>query len=268
MAPSPEGTFSLAGRIALVTGAAGHLGRPIVTALARAGATVLLNGRRAAVLEEMAATLKASGLQARAVPFDIRDAKAATELGAALVAQGSGLDILVNNAYAGTGGNAASAKTEQFRESYEIAVTAPFGLIQAMLPALDMAAAKNGQASVINIGSMYGVVSPDPRVYGAVPPNPPFYGAAKGALLQLTRYLACEWAPRKIRVNAISPGPFPAPAVGKSHPDFVARLADRVPLGRVGNPEEVAGPVVFLASDAASFVTGANIPVDGGWTAW
>lgn len=268
MAPAGDRSFSLAGRIALVTGAAGHLGRPIATALARAGATVLLNGRRADVLQEFADALKAQGLQARATPFDIRDAAAAAALAAELAASGSGLAVLVNNAYAGAGGNAANAKADQFRESYEVAVTSPFGLIQAMLPALERAAKIGGQASVINIASMYGVVSPDPRVYGEVPPNPPFYGAAKGALIQLTRYLACELAPRKIRVNTVSPGPFPAPAVGEAHPDFVARLADRVPLGRIGNPEEMAGPVVFLASDAASFVTGANLPVDGGWTAW
>ncbi len=116
---------------------------------------------------------------------------------------------------------------------------------------------------------MYGVVSPDPRIYTETTrPNTPEYGAAKAGLLQLTRYLACQLGPMCIRVNSISPGPFPAPAVQQADPEFIRRLGHKNPLGRIGSPDELAGPVVFLASDASSYVTGANIVVDGGWTAW
>ena len=116
---------------------------------------------------------------------------------------------------------------------------------------------------------MYGLVSPDLRVYdSALGSNPPFYGAAKAALLQLTRYAACELAKDKIRVNGLCPGPFPAPAVSDEHPHLLDKLTHKVPLGRVGIASEIAGPAVFLASDAASYVTGATLPVDGGWTAW
>jgi len=123
--------------------------------------------------------------------------------------------------------------------------------------------------SVVNVASMYGMVAPDQRLYEASPAyrNPPAYGAAKAAVLQLTRYAACALAPRGIRVNAVSPGPFPGETVQQDR-RFIERLASRVPLGRIGSPEEMIGPVVFLLSDAASYVTGHNLVVDGGWTAW
>ena len=268
MDPERDRTFALDGRVALVTGATGYLGRAIVAGLARAGATVLVNGRRLDSVAQLVASVNEAGHKARAAVFDVREIGPVNALCAELVAGKTGLDILVNNAYAGAQGSVDTARPENFRDSFEVAVTSPFLLIQAMLPALEMAAARNGQASIVNIASMYGSVSPDPRLYGEIPPNPPFYGAAKGGLLQLTRYLACHLAARRIRVNAVSPGPFPAPSVAQTQPDFVARLAERVPLGRIGIANEVAGPVVFLASDAASYVTGANLAVDGGWTAW
>src|SRR5690606_32601685 len=99
-------------------------------------------------------------------------------------------------------------------------------------------------------------------------PNPPDYGAAKAGLLQLTRYQAVAWAKRNIRVNAVVPGPFPKTFGQGANAEFVERLSQRVPLGRVGNPEEIAGSVVYLCSDAASYVTGTSLVVDGGWTAW
>jgi gluconate 5-dehydrogenase len=114
------------------------------------------------------------------------------------------------------------------------------------------------------------MVSPDPRIYGSSGfDNPPQYGVAKAGLIQLTRYLACHLAPEGIRVNSVSPGPFPPiETVAREHPEFLKALENRVPLGRVGKPEEMAGVIVFLASNASSYITGANIPVDGGWTAW
>ena len=122
---------------------------------------------------------------------------------------------------------------------------------------------------MINVASMYGLVSPDLRVYeNAASTNPPFYGAAKAALLQLSRYLACELAKDNIRVNALCPGPFPCPSVKEANPEFIKKLENRVPLGRIGIAEELKGPVVFLASDDSSYVTGSTLNVDGGWTAW
>jgi NAD(P)-dependent dehydrogenase (short-subunit alcohol dehydrogenase family) len=124
-------------------------------------------------------------------------------------------------------------------------------------------------ASVINIASMYGTVSPDPAIYGDSGLNsPPAYGPAKAALIQLTRYMACHWGTQNIRVNAIAPGPFPRDEFQRSQPAFTERLAAKTPLKRIGRAEEIGGAVTFLASDAASYITGAVLPVDGGWTAW
>jgi NAD(P)-dependent dehydrogenase (short-subunit alcohol dehydrogenase family) len=260
--------FDLTGRTAIVTGAAGHLGRAMAAALAQAGARVLLNGRDSVKVEDLAERLRLAGWLAEAISFDVRDEQAIEHLRDRLLSEGGGLDVLVNNAYAGRQGSVESATAEDFQESYQLGVIAPFRLTQMLLEPLTLASRRRGQSSVINIASMYGMVSPDPRVYGEMPPNPPFYGAAKGGLLQITRYLACHLATRGIRVNAISPGPFPADRVQESAPDFIAQLAKRVPLGRVGKAQELMGPVVFLASDASSFVTGSNLVVDGGWTAW
>ena len=122
--------------------------------------------------------------------------------------------------------------------------------------------------SIVQIASMYGLVSPDPRAYPeGVGVNPPDYGFAKAGVLQLVRYQAVQLAPRGVRVNAISPGPMPGPSA-RAMPGFEQQLAQRVPLGRVGSPSEIGGAVAFLASDASSFVTGSNLVVDGGWTAW
>jgi len=115
---------------------------------------------------------------------------------------------------------------------------------------------------------MYGVVSPDPRIYGdSGYDNPPNYGAGKAAIIQFTRYAACHLAAKGIRVNAISPGPFPNPKV-QENKWFISNLKNKVPLGRIGQPGDLKGAVVFLASEGSSYITGQNIVVDGGWTVW
>ena len=253
--------FSLHGRVALLTGAAGHLGTPMAMGLAEAGAKVYLLGRNLAALEKLEGQIRKRGLAAQAAAVDVTDADAVTAFLKSLAERR--LDVLVNNAYAG----GMSADTA-FAGVYEITVTAAFRLVRESLPLLRAAVTDRGGASVINIASMYGSVSPDPRVYEDSPPNPPFYGAAKAGLIQLTRHLAAELGPDRIRVNSISPGPFPSPASQASYPRLMQNLEKKVPLGRLGRPEELVGAVNFLASDAASYVTGIDLPVDGGWTAW
>jgi NAD(P)-dependent dehydrogenase (short-subunit alcohol dehydrogenase family) len=161
------------------------------------------------------------------------------------------------------------AEPEDFARAFESGVWAGFAIARQTLPALRAAVAAVGGAAIVNIASMYGHVSPDPRLYGDSGLNSaPWYGAAKGGLLQLTRYMACHLARERIRVNALSPGPFPRTSIASEKSDFIARLAAKVPMGRIGAAEEIAGPLLFLASDASSYVTGVNLPVDGGWTAW
>lgn len=128
---------------------------------------------------------------------------------------------------------------------------------------------ENGGGSIVLYSSMYGVVSPDPSCYlEPLTPNPVDYGAAKAAVLQMMRYMAVHFAPHSVRFNAISPGPFPHDAFKEKYPDSTARLRERVPMKRFGNAEEIVAPTLLLLSPEASYVTGQNLMVDGGWTAW
>jgi NAD(P)-dependent dehydrogenase (short-subunit alcohol dehydrogenase family) len=258
-------SFRLDGRTALVTGAAGHLGWAIAAALGEAGAHVLLNGRRPEPLEALAAALRDRGIAATPTPFDVTEGESVRTRIAAL----DRLDVLVNNAYAGAPGKFGTHRPKDYARAFDIAVTAAAHLVDCATPQLRAAVRDHGDAAVVNVASMYGMVSPDPRIYGdSGADNPAYYGAAKAALIQYTRYAAVNLAADGIRVNALSPGAFPPDGVGQSDPGFYARLCDRVPLGRAGRPEELKGAVLFLAAPAARYVTGANLPVDGGWTAW
>ena len=258
--------FSLHGRTALVTGAAGYLGREICRALSQAGALVLVNGRTPESVHDLVRTLTEAGGKAEAAIFDVADEAAIRSY---FANRPDPLHILVHNAYAGGAGTIELSQPESYDDSHEISVVAAQILMSSALPALRQAVAQTGEASVISVSSMYALVSPDLRLYDtAAGANPPFYGAAKAALLAWTRYAACEFGKENIRVNSISPGPFPSKKVQAAHPDFVSRLANRVPMGRVGQAHEIGGPVLFLASSASSFVNGANLIVDGGWTVW
>lgn len=263
--------FDLEGRVALVTGAAGWLGAPMSLALAAAGATVLIVGRTEKTLQELAQQAYAQNLKMEIELCDIRNPRACQQLVHKILERHSRLDILVNNASSGmAGGKGLDAPDTAFAEAADMHCGSVWRLTTLAMPGLRAAVSASGDASVINIGSMYGKVSPVPEVYEKTnqPPNPPYYGAAKAGLLQMTRWLACRLGPEKIRVNSISPGAFPQWNARVQMPDFVSELDQRSPLGRIGIREEIAGPVLFLASKASSYVTGADIAVDGGWTAW
>ncbi len=259
--------FSLSGKTALITGATGHFGTSMAFILAEAGAKVLINSRTAERSDVLVAKLKTVGHAAESAVFDVTSAAEVAAFAVRL--QGSPLHVLVNNAYVGGSGNVECAESGAYAASYDVTMVAAHRLLKAMLPNLRLATQQCGDASVINLASMYAVVSPDQRIYeSASAVNPPFYGAAKAALLQWTRYAACEFGKEGIRVNAISPGPFPSLAVQTANPSFIEKLAAKVPMGRIGETDEIKGPMLFLASSAASFVNGANIVVDGGWTCW
>lgn len=262
--------FRLDGRTAFLSGATGLLGRPMAYALAKAGSHVILNARNQGALATLATEMKKKGLRVSVACFDItNEDELQKELGHVREEHGC-LDILVNNASSGRTGSIETSTSEDFMQAWAVNVLGPFHLLQHFLGLLKAGAKRcPGGASVINIGSMYGSVSPDPSVYGSSGANnPPYYGAAKAGLLQLTRYAACHLAQDRIRVNCISPGPFPAQQFLERDPEFHGHLNSKVPMRRTGDTDEIQGPILFLASDASSYVTGINLPVDGGWTAW
>jgi NAD(P)-dependent dehydrogenase (short-subunit alcohol dehydrogenase family) len=260
--------FRLDGRRVLVTGAAGHLGAPISRGIASAGGMPVLAGRTAATLKALADDIRAQGGRCEVLVLDVGDRPAARAAVQQLLADGRGLDGLVNAAYGGRAIPLAQAVDADFDLAERLNVSGPFALIQQALPALAASRAAGG-ASIVNLSSMYGHVSPDPAIYGdSGKNNPPFYGASKAALAQLTRYLAVHLSAQRIRVNSVSPGPFPPPSIAETNPAFHAELCRKTPMGRIGAAVELVGPVLFLLSGASSYVTGIDVPVDGGWRAW
>jgi NAD(P)-dependent dehydrogenase (short-subunit alcohol dehydrogenase family) len=261
--------FRLDGRVAFLSGATGHLGRFMAKALAEAGARVVLNARHSELLETFAEELEKRGHHASTACFDVTDEGAVAQNISHIGKEHGRLDIIVNNAGQGRPGSIESTTSADFEQIYRVNVIAAGLIMQAAIPLLRESAKLTAGSSVVNIASMYGSVSPDPSIYGTSGSNsPPSYGAAKAGLIQLTRYAACHLAADRIRVNCISPGPFPAERYLESDSSFHDRLKAKVPMGRTGDPQELSGPLLFLASDASSYVTGVNLAVDGGWTAW
>ncbi len=239
----------------------------MASAFCNAGAHVLVNSRSYDKAEQLVKHLVREGGRAEIAAFDVAASDSVKEYFSN--SRLEALHVLVNNAYAGGGGTIETSSREDYVRSYEVGLISAHSLVRAALPFLRRAVASGEGASVINIASMYGVVSPDLRVYDTPNgSNPPFYGAAKAALIQWTRYAACEFGGEGIRFNSITPGAFPSRAVQESAPDFVRQLEKKIPMGRIGRADELMGPALFLASKASSYVNGANLIVDGGWTCW
>jgi NAD(P)-dependent dehydrogenase (short-subunit alcohol dehydrogenase family) len=254
----------LDGRVALITGGAGHLGRAMATALVELGAEVALVDRDAAATEAAASPQGPAGA---GFAVELTDDAAVRSLPEAVAAKFGRLDILINNAaFVGTTALQgwavpfAQQSVDTWRQCLDVNLTAAFALTQAAAPLL----AASGHGSVINVASIYGLVGPDNGLYaGTEMGNPAAYAASKGGLIQLTRWLATSLAP-DIRVNALTPG-----GIARGQPQaFVERYVARTPLGRMGRESDMIGAVAYLASDLSTYVTGQNIVVDGGWTAW
>ena len=261
----------LTGHRILLTGPTGYFGRSIAHALVDAGAEIILAGRSPGKLARLTAEIRQSGGVVYPVQLDVADDSSRREAIDRIAQCTSRLDGVVNNAYSGRVGVLETITPEDFLSASEQNMVGPFHLIQLALPLLSASAAtwNDGSTSIVNVASMYGIVSPDPAIYGDTGANNPIhYGATKAGMIQMTRYLACHLASRGIRVNSISPGPFPPPGIERDNPAFHANLIRKVPMGRIGQAKEVAGPVAFLLSAAASYITGVNLPIDGGWTAW
>lgn len=251
--------FDISGRTALVTGATGRLGRVFAAALAQAGADLVLTARREDALADAAA-----GIGERVVAMITADLTDEAQIGQLFdeVRQRCGhLDILVNNAGAGRRASFGEVRAADMAALHELNVTAPY------LCAQQAAHLMPDGGKIVNVGSIYGSVAVDARIYegaaGMVGASPA-YVASKSALVTLTRELAVRLAPAGIQVNMLSPGGVeadqPAP--------FLAAYTARTPAGRMAQPEDVAGTLVYLCSPASDYVTGQNVLVDGGFTAW
>jgi NAD(P)-dependent dehydrogenase (short-subunit alcohol dehydrogenase family) len=270
--------FSLSGRVAVVTGAAGLLGRRHCAALAAAGARVVATDLDQVSCAEIAADLarqpggEALGHAAHAA--DITRPESVRGLLAAVLDRWGRLDVLVNNAAVnekveeGDAGDLLrfeSHPLELWKRSFAVNVTGTFLCCQVLGGEM----ARRGSGSIVNLASTYALVAPDQALYRRADGTQTFwksaaYPATKGAVLALTRHLAAYWGRSGVRVNALSPGG----VENGQEPGFVARYAERTPLGRMARPDDYAGALVFLASDASAYMTGANLIVDGGWTAW
>ena len=257
--------FSLNGRSILVVGGAGYLGTPVCELLKTQGAHVIIADRDAARLEvaQKAVSAAPGDGQVTALPIDMADESSIIAcVEAASAAAGNFSGLIAATAF-NSGKSFDDLDAETFDFANRINLTGTFLLARA-------AAAKMAPGSAIVLySSMYGVVSPDPKNYpGDMTPNAIEYGAGKAGLNQMVRYMAGHYGPRNIRVNALFPGPFPHATVQQDHPQFIANLETETMLGRIGRQHETAGAAVFLVSDAASYITGQVLGVDGGWTAW
>jgi len=258
--------FGLEGRVAVVTGGAGYLGSATCEALAEFGASIVIASRNVEKCKQLAQHLaKKYKVHAMGTKLDTSSWELVSDCMKRINEEMSSIDILVNNASSGKPVIGIEAMSESdWMEGIEGTLHGVFRCTKAVIPFME---AKK-QGVIINISSMYGIVSPDPRIYGdSGYNNPPDYGAGKAGIIQFTKYAACHLAAKGIRVNAVSPGPFPGAEVQKNEA-FITNLKNKVPLGRIGQPADLKGVVVFLASDASSYITGQNIIVDGGWTVW
>jgi NAD(P)-dependent dehydrogenase (short-subunit alcohol dehydrogenase family) len=265
-------SFELSGKTAVVTGALGKLGPVWCEALLTAGAQVV--GIDLPSAHESAGVAKLKSRFGNKLVFlsgDVTDRSSLIAARKKWDSMGEAPDVLVNNAGIdappGAGDRYAieDVPFEVFAKVLEVNVAGAFMAAQVFGPAM----VAKGSGSIINIGSLYATVSPDSRFYDHMPGDvpfikPPAYGTSKGALLSLTRYLATHWGKSGVRVNMLSPGG----VEGGQDPTFKDKFVARVPLARMATADDLKGPVIFLASDASKYVTGVELRVDGGFTAW
>ena len=252
--------FDLSGKVAIVTGAGAGLGANFARALASAGASVICADINTEHAERTATSLTGDGHQAVAVHADVTSAADIDVMVKTAVDTFGGLDILVNNAGIAAVGAPEEVSLDDWKRVVDVNLTGVFACAQAAGKQM-IKAGKGGR--IINIASILGFA-------GSMPVAASAYAATKGAVVNLTRDLAIHWAKHNILVNAIGPAYFPSDMTAgfMDNKELLGAIERLTPLGRVGRPHELDGPILFLASDASSYVTGQTLYVDGGWTAW
>ncbi|MEO5373706.1 MAG: SDR family oxidoreductase [Alphaproteobacteria bacterium] len=276
---SVRAQYDLTGRVCVITGGAGFLGVQFASALAEMGGLPVLLDLSAEALAAAAGRVRAEGFRCETAVADITDGPGLAAVAADLVARHGRIDVLINNAALTK--YTCDADPEAFFAPFETTSRAVWDAgLTVNLTGTALACqmfgpimVRQGGGSIVNIGSDVGVISPDQRIYAPDPAldypgmpfnTPAFYAVTKAGVIHLTRYLATLWGPDAVRVNAFSPA-----GVYRDHdPKFVAQLASRIPMGRMAAINEFKGAIVFLASDASSFMTGHNLVMDGGRTIW
>ncbi len=260
--------MSLKNRTSLIIGGYGLLGSQITEVLAEFGSNVIVASRNVEKGTQFIKNLKKKykAVNAYFVEVDINNVSSIIRMKNNIQKiNNSKLDILVNCGWSGNKNTFESISDDDWDYDVNICLNGVFKTIKYVTPLL-----KNGKnPNILNIASMYGHVAPDYRMYDSEKfANPPSYGAAKAGVIQLTKYLSSFLSTYKIRVNCISPGPFPFETIQIENPKFIKRLASKNPLNRIGKPYEIKGPTILLCSDAGSYITGQNFCVDGGWSVW
>ena len=241
----------LTGRVAIVTGGSRGIGRAVAEAFAAQGASVVVSSRKADACDETVATIRAAGGEALAVPGHVGDLGDLERLATVTADAYGGIDILVNGAANPVAQPIGEITPEAFAKSFDVNVRGPLFLFQACLPHL----LASEHASVVNVISAGAFMNT---------PGASMYGAGKAALLHFTRSMAAEYASRGIRVNALAPGPVDTTMVRNTGPESTASMARSNYMKRLGEPDEMVGAVLYMASDAGSFMTGQCLTVDGG----
>lgn len=256
--------FELKEKVAVVTGGAGLIGKSICVALAEAGALVYIGDIDKKKGEHLSNEMKSKGLNAIFIELDITDENSIKENIAKIIAKNKKIDIWINNAYPRTsdwGDKFEKIKLESLKKNVDMHMNGYFVCCQNILEEMK----KKRTGIVVNIGSHYGVLGPNFSVYGNTSMTmPAAYSMIKGGIVNLSRYLATYYATDNIRVNAICPGGI---FDGQDH-IFVERYRKLTPMNRMGEPKDIAGPVLFLCSEASAYMTGQVIMVDGGLSAW
>ena len=253
--------FRLDGKVAIVTGGTSRYGAPIVRALAGVGATVIFTSRDADKCKEAAQRLRREGLKAHGETLDLRSETGIRAVRDRIMGKYERVDVLFNNAVERAGAELRQTTAVEWETSAKVNSTGLFLACQIFSEPMQV----QRSGSIINIASIYGMVGPDFSIYeGTNMTNLISYAFEKGGMISLTRYLASSLGPYGVRVNCLSPGGFETEGMPE---DFKRRYRLRTPLGRMACEDDIKGPAIFLASDASRYVTGQNIPVDGGWTA-
>jgi len=269
-----QNMFDLSGKTAVVTGGAGIIGTPVCHGLAAHGASVAVADIDGEAAEKLAGDIaKEHGVKTLGVQCDVSSPKSVSEMVESVTAKLGGIHVLHNNAASKSSSlndwcePLETFKIETWREIMSVNVDGMFLVAQAVGPV--MVEQKRG-GSIIQTASMLGLVGPDQRIYegseymGKQISSPAVYSASKAAVIGLTRHLATYWADKGIRVNALAPGGVES----EQNETFLKAYGKRVPMGRMADRNEMVGAVIYLASDASSYMTGQTLVVDGGWTAW